>query len=154
MIFEIKVQGFSDWFDFRDFDELFNQLPKDVDTVYIVDCNDNLNLDLHGEVTVDYLKELASNIEYLEDDYEDEFYALLDYFNDFDEAYDCFTSSNYTYFPDVFDEYQLGEYLVEAGYFGDVEEGLKDFIDYNKLGVATVQSNNCMFTEFGYIEIY
>lgn len=154
MIFEIKVQGFSDWFDFREFDELFNQLPTDADTVYIIDCNDNLNLDLQGEVTVDYLKELASDISYIEDDYEDEFYALLDYFNDFDEAYDCFTSSRYSYIPNVSDEYTLGQELVEAGYFGEVEEELKDFIDYNKIGVATVMSNSCMFTDFGYIEVY
>lgn len=154
MIFDIKVQGFSDWFDFRDFDELFNQLPKDVDTVYIVDCNDNLNLDLQGEVEISYLKELANDIEYLEEDYEDEFYALLDYFNDFDEAYDCFTSSNYTFIPEVYDEYDLGKELIEAGYFGDVYEGLKDYIDYSKLGEATVMSNNCMFTEGGYIEVY
>ena len=111
MIFEVQVKEYG-WWDFREFDELFSQLPKGVDTVYIVDCNDNLNLDLQGEVEISYLKELASNISYIEEDYEDEFYALLDYFNDYEEAYDCFTSSNYTYFPDVFDEYQLGEYLV------------------------------------------
>lgn len=154
MIFEIKVQGFSDWFDFRDFDELFNQLPKDIDTIYIVDCNDNLNLDLQGEVEISYLKELASNISYIEEDYEDEFYALLDYFNDYEEAYDCFTSSNYTYMPNVYDEYTLGKELVEAGYFGEVEEELKDFINYDTIGVTIVMSNQCMFTEFGYIEIY
>lgn len=153
MIFEIKVQGYG-WWDFREFDELFSQLPQDVDTVYITDCNDNLSLNLYGEVTVDYLKELASDISYIEDDYEDEFYALLDYFNGFDEAYDCFTSSNYSYIPNVFDEYTLGQELVEAGHFGDVEEELKDFIDYNKIGVATVMSNSCMFTDFGYIEVY
>lgn len=153
MIFEIEVQGYG-WYDYTEFDELFSQLPKDVDTIHITDCNDNLSLNLHGEVTIAYLKELASNIEYLEDDYEDEFYALLDYFNNYEEAYEYFMSGRYCYIPTVFDEYQLGEHLVEAGYFGDVEEGLKDFIDYNKLGVATVQSNNCMFTEFGYIEIY
>lgn len=154
MIFEIKVQGFSDWFDFRDFDELFNQLQKDVDTVYITDCNDNLNLDLQGEVEINYLKELASDIEYLEEDYEDEFYALLDYFNDFDEAYDCFTSHNYTFMPEVYDEYDLGQELVDTGYFGDVEESLKDFIDFNKLGIATTIDKSYMFTEYGYIEIY
>lgn len=143
MIFEIEVKSHG-WWDFREFDELFNQLSKDVDTVYIADCNDNLSLNLQGEVTIDYLKELASDIEYLEEDYEDEFYALLDYFNDFDEAYDCFTSSNYTFIPEVYDEYDLGKELIEAGYFGDVYEGLKDYIDYSKLGEVTVMSNNCM----------
>lgn len=85
MIFEVQVQEYG-WWDFREFDELFSQLPKDIDTVYITDCNDNLSLNLHGEVTISHLKELASDIEYIEEDYEDEFYALLDYFNDFDEA--------------------------------------------------------------------
>lgn len=153
MIFEIEVQGYG-WYDYTEFDELFSNLSKDVDTIHITDCNDNLSLNLHGEVTIAYLKELASNISYIEDDYEDEFYALLDYFNNYEEAYDCFTSRNYTFIPEVYDEYDLGKELIEAGYFGDVYEGLKDYIDYSKLGEATVISNNCMFTEGGYIEVY
>lgn len=153
MIFEIEVQGYG-WYDYTEFDELFNQLPKCATKVIVVDCNDNISLNLKGEVEIEYLKELAGIIDDFSDDCEDEFFALLDYYNDFNEAYEMFISNNYSYFPTVFDEYQLGKALIEAGYFGDVEEALKDFIDYNKLGVATVMSNQCMFTEWGYIEVY
>lgn len=54
----------------------------------------------------------------------------------FKDMYDVLTTyqDKITFFPNIHDNDELGTYLIEHGYYGDVPEKLSYYLDYEKLG--------------------
>lgn len=153
MHLEIKIKEYPDWLDMYDLVSL--DTIVDSDTVTITDSEHDLGLELEGKHRVYDLIQFARRlVTVAKNGYEEEFDALLEYL-DFGEAYQTLIDGKYGYFPDVHNEYELGEYLVDEGYFGEVSDCLKAFIDYKAIGREKNIVHEGGFTENGgFIIIY
>lgn len=153
MHLEIKIKEYPDWLDMYDLVSL--DTIVDSDTVTITDSEHDLGLELEGKHRVYDLIQFARRlVTVARNGRDDELDALLDYL-DFGEAYQTLIDGNYGYFPDVHNEYELGEYLVNAGYWGEVANYLKRFINYKAIGREENISHKGGFTENGgFIIIY
>lgn len=71
----------------------------------------------------------------------------------FKDMYDLITTyeDKLTFIPGVSENYALGTYLVEHGYYGDVSTKLSYYIDYAQLGEDYLINNNGILVKGGYI---
>ena len=84
----------------------------------------------------------------------DTFNAILDCNSDFDEAYEIAIDGNYTYYDDVDDEYDLGNTLVDEGFLGHIDDNLKMYLDYEKIGRDYMINVNGSFSSNGFVALY
>lgn len=85
---------------------------------------------------------------------EELFNAILDCNSDFDEAYEIAIDGNYTYYDDVDDEYDLGNTLVDEGFLGHIDDNLKMYLDYEKIGRDYMINVNGSFSSNGFVALY
>ena len=96
----------------------------------------------------DWIEELIDIIDV------DTFNAILDCNSDFDEAYEIAIDGNYTYYDDVDDEYDLGNTLVDEGFLGHIDDNLKMYLDYEKIGRDYMINVNGSFSSNGFVALY
>ena len=101
------------------------------------------------------MKKIAEQIEELIDIIDvDTFNAILDCNSDFDEAYEIAIDGNYTYYDDVDDEYDLGNTLVDEGFLCHIDDNLKMYLDYEKIGRDYMINVNGSFSSNGFVALY
>ena len=81
------------------------------------------------------LNTLMEEVEKLSEDEQIILQALLIvYFPDLKEAFDFLRKGDYLVYWDVTSERELGEYIVEEGFLGEIPEQIKYYIDYEAIG--------------------
>lgn len=53
---------------------------------------------------------------------------------DFEHAFRLIESGDYFYYEDVYDEKSLGYAIVDSGVFGEIDDYLKGYLDYEAIG--------------------
>lgn len=155
MQLELFIEELSEWVDILDcdFEELQEKLQKD--TCYITDVDSDFNYSFEGAISISELEDLADKINELDNQYaEDEFKALMEYLGDFEEAYSTWEAGDFSYYPDVKDREELGQYVVDEGLWGEIPENLINYIDYEAIGRDIDLNANGCFTDNGFIEVY
>lgn len=155
MELQVFIEELSEWVDLMDadFEELQEKLQKD--TCYITDVDSDFNYSFEGAISISELEDLADKINELDNQYaEEEFKALMEYLGDFEEAYSTWEAGDFSYYPDVKDREELGQYIVDEGLWGEIPENLIDYIDYEAIGRDVDLNARGCFTENGFIELY
>jgi hypothetical protein len=86
--------------------------------------------------------------------WKEEVKALFEYLKDYDKTLFYFQKQAFQYYPDVFNDEEFGRYMVNIGLFGEIDEALKDYVNYELIGKNTRLSANGKFVSNGFIEIY
>lgn len=155
MQLELFIEELSEWVDIldSDFEELQEKLQKD--TCYITDVDSDFNYSFEGAISISELEDLADKLNEIDNGYaEEEFKALMEYLGDFEEAYSTWEAGDFSYYPDVKDREELGQYVVDEGLWGEIPENLINYIDYEAIGRDIDLNANGCFTENGFIELY
>lgn len=155
MELELFINEVNEWVDILDcdFEELKEKLQKD--TCYITDVDSDFNYSFEGAISISELEDLADKINELDNQCaEDEFKALMEYLGDFEEAYSTWEAGKFSYYPDVKDREELGQYVVDEGLWGEISENLINYIDYEAIGRDIDLNANGCFTDNGFIEVY
>lgn len=155
MELQVFINEVSEWVDILDcdFEELQEKLQKD--TCYITDVDSDFNYSFEGAISISELEDLADKINELDNQYaEEEFKALMEYLGDFKEAYSTWEAGEFSYYPDVKDREELGQYVVDEGLWGEIPENLINYIDYEAIGRDIALNANGCFTDNGFIEVY
>ena len=155
MELELFINEVNEWVDILDcdFEELKEKLQKD--TCYITDVDSDFNYSFEGAISISELEDLADKINELDNQCaEDEFKALMEYLGDFEEAYSTWEAGKFSYYPDVKDREELGQYVVDEGLWGEIPENLINYIDYEAIGRDIDLNANGRFTDNGFIEVY
>lgn len=155
MELELFINEVNEWVDILDcdFEELKEKLQKD--TCYITDVDSDFNYSFEGAISISELEDLADKINELDNQCaEDEFKALMEYLGDFEEAYSTWEAGKFSYYPDVKDREELGQYVVDEGLWGEIPEKLINYIDYEAIGRDIDLNANGCFTDNGFIEVY
>lgn len=155
MELQVFINEVNEWVDILDcdFEELQEKLQKD--TCYITDVDSDFNYSFEGAISISELEDLADKINELDNQYaEDEFKALMEYLGDFEEAYSTWEAGKFSYYPDVKDREELGQYVVDEGLWGEIPENLINYIDYEAIGRDIDLNANGCFTDNGFIEVY
>lgn len=102
------------------------------------------------------LNELAERLESLDKWDREKLEALLEYdpyyFRDLEDALDKL--DDVILYPDINDERELGEYVVDEGLFGiEIPDALVCYIDYEAIGRDWNLSTSGGFTSKGFVEI-
>ena len=123
---------------------------------FITDVESNFDIQLGEYTSIVELKDLAEKLEELNDEGIDAgiLSGLIELTGDFNSAYQKVMDGEYNNIPDVQDESDIGYYLVEEGYFSDVPENVKIYLDYDAIGRDYVINTTGTFTDSGYISIY
>lgn len=102
------------------------------------------------------LNELAERYENLDEYDQDIVQAIIEGEGyDLEEALDVLESGNYSFYPDVNDEEDLGYYVVDEGLFGvEIPDSLQAYIDYESIGRDWRINGAGSFTSKGYIELH
>ena len=149
----VDVTSDTDWIE-----ELSNIGVKDnsdYEEYFITDVDTNINIEIGEYTSINTLKKIAEQIEELIDIIDvDTFNAILDCNSDFDEAYEIAIDGNYTYYDDVDDEYDLGNPLVDEGFLGHIDDNLKMYLDYEKIGRDYMINVNGSFSSNGFVALY
>ena len=155
MELELFINEVNEWVDILDcdFEELKEKLQKD--TCYITDVDSDFNYSFEGAISLSELEDLADKINELDNQCaEDEFKALMEYLGNFEEAYSTWEAGKFSYYPDVKDREELGQYVVDEGLWGEIPENLINYIDYEAIGRDIDLNARGCFTENGFIELY
>lgn len=155
MELQVFIEELSEWVDILDcdFEELKEKLQKD--TCYITDVDSDFNYSFEGAISISELEDLADKINELDNQCaEDEFKALMEYLGDFDKAYSTWEAGDFSYYPDVKDREELGQYVVDEGLWGEIPEKLINYIDYEAIGRDIDLNARGCFTDNGFIELY
>lgn len=155
MELQVFIEELSEWVDILDcdFEELQEKLQKD--TCYITDVDSDFNYSFEGAISISELEDIADKLHEFDNGYaEDEFKALMEYLGDFEEAYSTWEAGDFSYYPDVKDREELGQYVVDEGLWGEIPENLINYIDYEAIGRDIDLNANGCFTENGFIEVY
>ena len=78
----------------------------------------------------------------------------MEYLGDFEEAYSTWEIGNFSYYPDIKDREELGQYVVDEGLWGEIPENLINYIDYEAIGRDIDLNARGCFTDNGFIEVY
>ena len=101
-------------------------------------------------MSIKELNKLAKRIECIELCGVDIFNAIYEALGDFEEAFKCFMSEDYTFYGNMTMEEVAQEYIEECY---DIPEGLENYIDY-KAFARDMMYDNYYETDYGVIEIY
>ncbi|SHJ81757.1 antirestriction protein ArdA [Propionispora hippei] len=102
------------------------------------------------------LNELAERYENLHEYDQDIVQAIIEGEGyDLEEALDVLESGNYSFYPDVTNEEDLGFYVVDEGLFGvEIPDSLQVYIDHESIGRDWRINGAGSFTSKGYIELH
>lgn len=141
----------------KEFKEVLNEIGVDGENYkeyFFSDYNynniENLNLSKHENI--ENLNKIAKKIENLSDYELDAFNAIVQHFG-VDDALE-FDIYNYSFYPDITNDEELGHYYVDEIYFDDVRTGsvIYNYIDYESLGFDMSRYADGGFTDYGFIE--
>lgn len=155
MELQVFINEVSEWVDILDcdFEELQGKLQKD--TCYITDVDSDFNYSFEGAISISELEDIADKLNEIDNEYaEEEFKALMEYLGDFEEAYSTWEAGDFSYYPDVKDREELGQYVVDEGLWGEIPENLINYIDYEAIGRDIDLNARGCFTNNGFIEVY
>lgn len=155
MELQVFINEVSEWVDILDcdFEELQEKLQKD--TCYITDVDSDFNYSFEGVISISELEDIADKLNEIDNEYaEEEFKALMEYLGDFEEAYSTWEIGNFSYYPDIKDREELGQYVVDEGLWGEIPENLINYIDYEAIGRDIDLNARGCFTDNGFIEVY
>lgn len=155
MQLELFINEVNEWVDLlavEDFEELRD---KAGDCVYVSDVDSDFGLKMEGNFLIEDLEDIADKLNEIANEYaEEEFKALMGYLGDFEEAYSIWEAGDFSYYPDVKDREELGQYVVDEGLWGEIPENLINYIDYEAIGRDIDLNANGCFTDNGFIEVY
>lgn len=101
---------------------------------------------------------LNEQMERLEDTGEDEkiINALLDYLGDLESVITVLENRDFMVIPNVYDEEDVGYYLVDEGLFGvEIPDSLANYIDYEAIGRDWVCNGGVIYSDLGIgLEVY
>lgn len=128
----------------------------DYEEFFVTDFESNTHIKINEYISISELKEMAEKIEELNNSIDsDIFNAILTCTTDFDEAYKIAINGEYIYFDNVSDENELGQTLVEEGFFSsNIDEKLKMYLDYESIGRDYMINVNGSFSDDGFIALY
>lgn len=155
MELQVFINEVNEWVDVLDcdFEELQGKLQKD--TCYITDVDSDFNYSFEGVISLSELEDIADKLNEIDNEYaEEEFKALMEYLGDFEEAYSTWEIGNFSYYPDIKDREELGQYVVDEGLWGEIPENLINYIDYEAIGRDIDLNARGCFTDNGFIEVY
>lgn len=110
---------------------------------------------MEGNFLIEDLQVLQEELNTIEDEYDEVvFKALMEYCDDYEDAYSILTNYEYTYYPDVHNEEDLGYYVVDEGLWGEIPDNLVNYIDYEAIGRDIALNANGCFTDNGFIAVY
>ena len=141
----------------EDFEEVLKEIGVDGENYkeyffnyYSYDNIEDLNF---GEYeNIENLNKIAKQIENLSDYELDVFNAIVQHFGvDYALKFDIY---NYSFYPDITNDEELGHYYVDEIYFEDIKTGsvIYDYIDYESLGFNMSRYADGGFTDYGFIE--
>lgn len=155
MNLELFINEVNEWVDLlavEDFEELRD---KAGDCVYVSDVDSDFGMKMEGNFLIEDLQVLQEELNTIEDEYDEVvFKALMEYCDDYEDAYSILTNYEYTYYPDVHNEDDLGYYVVDEGLWGEIPDNLVNYIDYEAIGRDIALNANGCFTDNGFIAVY
>ena len=77
---------------------------------------------------------------------------VCEYYDE-EEAVDIINNKDYEYYDEVYDAYDLGQYLIDYGLCGEIYPEVKDFIDYEAFGYNRINTFKGGFTKNGYVKL-
>lgn len=117
MQLELFINEVNEWIDLlavEDFEELRD---KAGDCVYVSDVDSDFGMKMEGNFLIEDLEDLQEELNSIEEEYDEEaFKALMEYCEDYEDAYSILTNYEYSYYPDVHNEEDLGYYVVDEVY--------------------------------------
>lgn len=154
MELQVFINEVSEWVDILDCD--FEELrDKAGDCVYVSDVDSDFGMKMEGNFLIEDLQDLQEELNTIEDEYDEvAFKALMEYCDDYEDAYSILTNYEYTYYPDVHNEDDLGHYVVDEGLWGEIPDNLVNYIDYEAIGRDIALNANGCFTDNGFIAVY
>ena len=155
MQLELFINEVNEWVDLlavEDFEELRDKVG---DCVYVSDVDSDFGMKMEGNFLIEDLQDLQEELNTIEDEYDEEaFKALMEYCEDYEDAYSILTNYEYSYYPDVHNEEDLGYYVVDEGLWGEIPDNLVNYIDYEAIGRDVSLNANGCFTDNGFIKVY
>lgn len=155
MKLELFINEVNEWVDLlavEDFEELRD---KAGDCVYVSDVDSDFGMKMEGNFLIEDLEDLQEELNTIEEEYDEEaFKALMEYCKDYEDAYSILTNYEYSYYPDVHNEEDLGYYVVDEGLWGKIPDNLVNYIDYEAIGRDIALNANGCFTDNGFIKVY
>ena len=150
----------GDWFDCSDGEDALYELLEDIginkeyEEYFITDYETELNIAISEYDNISHLIYLVDYIEAKNVDI-DILNAILEFESDLDNAVRVYINGDYSYIPyspnsSLSYETQIGYYLLDEGFYGDIPDYLYNFIDAYKLG----DESGYTFTDYGAIDIY
>lgn len=105
---------------------------------------------------LDELNELAERLESVDD--EEAFEALLDYHSgNISEALNTYESGDYSFYTDVSDHEELGQYVYDEGLLNEAyyaDEICPSYLDYEAIGRDWNFNSSGGFYRDGFLEVY
>lgn len=155
MELELFINEVNEWVDLlavEDFEELRDKVG---DCVYVSDVDSDFGMKMEGNFLIEDLEDIADKLNEIANEYaEEEFKALMEYLGDFEEAYSTWEAGKFSYYPDVKDREELGQYVIDEGLWGEIPDNLVNYIDYEAIGRDIDLNANGCFTDNGFIEVY
>lgn len=155
MQLELFINEVNEWVDLlavEDFEELRDKVG---DCVYVSDVDSDFGMKMEGNFLIEDLEDIADKLNEIANEYaEEEFKALMEYLGDFEEAYSTWEAGKFSYYPDVKDREELGQYVINEGLWGEIPDNLVNYIDYEAIGRDIDLNANGCFTDNGFIEVY
>lgn len=155
MQLELFINEVNEWVDLlavEDFEELRDKVG---DCVYVSDVDSDFGMKMEGNFLIEDLEDIADKLNEIANEYaEEEFKALMEYLGDFEEAYSTWEAGKFSYYPDVKDREELGQYVIDEGLWGEIPDNLVNYIDYEAIGRDIDLNANGCFTDNGFIEVY
>lgn len=104
--------------------------------------------------SLEELNELAEELENLPEWDLEVLSAILEHLgDDLAEALEVLRDGEYSYYPGVYEEEDLGVFVVDEGLFGEVPESLLNYLDYEAIGRDWRINEGGSFTSKGYITV-
>lgn len=155
MELQVFINEVNEWVDLlavEDFEELRDKVG---DCVYVSDVDSDFGMKMEGNFLIEDLEDIADKLNEIANEYaEEEFKALMEYLGDFEEAYSTWEAGKFSYYPDVKDREELGQYVINEGLWGEIPDNLVNYIDYEAIGRDIDLNANGCFTDNGFIEVY
>lgn len=127
----------------------------DYEEFFITDFESNANIKVNEYMSISELEEMAEQIEELNNTVDISiFQAIMCCASNFSEAYNIAINGNYIYYDDVNDEDDLGHALVDEGFFNNIDEKIKMYLDYESIGRDYMINVNGSFSDNGFIALY
>lgn len=147
----------------EDIKEVFERIGinEEYEEYFITDYESSFDIEIGEYSNFNKLNELAEELERINQNAYDRIvtkvntiinYESVEYVEDILKIINDSNLDNYHFYPDVKNDEELGEYIVNELAIYDIPENLVYYIDYEKIGHDWSINNSGLFTQNGYIE--